>query len=236
MKQRIFKRIVRSPKSSASEIAVSTPGPASEFEPSDTHWKMFLLTWAEAQTRQRLSSDNFDKGILNCSTAGLVISLAFSKDVVPLATAVSPWLLYLSWALFLLVIVITMISFQVSFTASESNANDAYKLYLCGIDEVSDKLGWRNRYIRWGNVVAATIFVLAVAVTVFFVFINGIRTPEMKKPNIAQDGIPPGMLHKVPGVGPLQNGIPSGALPRVPAPQKPSPQLPIAKPTGESKK
>lgn len=234
MKQKSFKRISR--RAAPSQMGLPNPNPSNEFEPTDAHWKMFLLTWAEAQTRQRLSSDNFDKGILNCSTAGLVISLAFTKDVVPLATAEWPSLLYFSWALFLAAIVVTMISFQVSFKASEINANESYNLYLHGIEVSSKKLGWRDRYIRWGNLVAASLFLFAAVITVFFVFINAIKAPEMKKPNIAQDGIPPGMLHKIPSVGHLQNGIPSGSLPRMPAPQKPSPQQPAVKPAGESKK
>lgn len=142
---------------------------------------MFFATWAEAQTRQRLSSDNFDKGILTCSSAGLVLSLALIKDVVPLKTAIYPWLLFTSWVVFVVAISVTMISFLISYKASEDNANNIYELYLNGNEGAENKHNWRNGFILWGNRVAVSTFVCGVAAASLFVAINLMRPVENEK-------------------------------------------------------
>lgn len=75
---------------------------------------------AVIRTRQSSNTQMFDKAILTLSSAGLGVSLAFIKDIVPLDKAISVWglkttiVLYVSWGLFVAAIVTTLYSFIAS--------------------------------------------------------------------------------------------------------------------------
>ena len=73
--------------------------------------KLYAEARADLLKRQLSNSENADRAILSVSTAALGFSLAFLKDIVPLQEAVFPNLPYLSWALFTLSIVLTLLSF-----------------------------------------------------------------------------------------------------------------------------
>jgi hypothetical protein len=56
----------------------------------------------------------YDKQLLTLSSAFLVVSLGFIKDVVPLASAVHTWLLYTAYILLVLCIGLVLFSYQYS--------------------------------------------------------------------------------------------------------------------------
>jgi hypothetical protein len=82
--------------------------------------------WADCQS----GSDEFDKSILTYSTAGLGVSLVFLKDLVPLQQVVGVLLLYASWVLFGIAILVTVFSFQLSVLSQEKHLEHLREYYL----------------------------------------------------------------------------------------------------------
>jgi hypothetical protein len=191
--------------------------------------------WAEAQTRMRLSSDNFDKSILTYSTGGLAVSLTFLKDFVPIKSAVWPTLLFSSWTCFLLATSLTIVSFLVSHRAQELSMEFAEEYLLNGKEEFRDKTTWHGAFIKHSNIVAGAVFVLALLSTSLFVAINLSGRPEMTNSRvISQDGMPPAMMQKVPSNAPSQRGMPSATIPKAPSSPNTTTQSPASQPGAAS--
>jgi hypothetical protein len=70
------------------------------------------------------NAEAFDKAILTLSSGALALSLAFTKDIVSPATAEYNFLLYASWAFFMLALAVNVAGFMRSF----SNARQLRRL------------------------------------------------------------------------------------------------------------
>lgn len=150
-----------------------TPGSDPEpYVPDDETLKVYNAYLAEAEKRQLTSIDNFDKSILTYSSAGLALSLTFLKDFVPVAKASWTGLLYTSWVFFVLATCITIVSFLVSNKVQEWSKHDARKFFIEGLDEFKDKDRWQKRYIESSNMGAGGAFVVALATSTAFVWVN----------------------------------------------------------------
>jgi hypothetical protein len=196
----------------------------SEFLPSNEARAYYDKYWAEAQTRQRSSSENFDKSILTYSSSGLAVSLAFLKDFVPIKSAVWPSLLYSSWLLFVLATSLTISSFLISYREQELSIEFAEKYFLAGKAEFRNKLTWRSVFLKYSNICSGGAFVFALIATAFFVMFNlnqgGYMTDKRK---IVHDGMPSAVMQKTP-IAPLnERGMPSASMPLAPSvPPKPA--------------
>lgn len=124
--------------------------------------------WKDRQS----SSDEFDKSLLTFSSGALGLSLAFIKDIVPLATATRRGLLYASWISFAVCIMATIFSYPPSMKAIDKHLDDLYKYYVEGKQE------FLNPKNRWSDVVTilrgvgAFFFLAGVCITVLFVWLN----------------------------------------------------------------
>lgn len=74
----------------------------------DIRLKLYADTRSDLLKRQLSNSENADRAILSVSTAALGFSLAFLNDIVSLQGAMLFYLPYVSWALFVLAIVVTL--------------------------------------------------------------------------------------------------------------------------------
>lgn len=92
--------------------------------------KLYAETRSDLLKRQLSNSENADRAILSVSTAALGFSLAFLKDIVSLQDAIFPSLPYVSWALFVLSIVVTLCSFFSSQKAIEEQLDLANRYYI----------------------------------------------------------------------------------------------------------
>lgn len=126
----------------------------------------------ELTVKQNSNSENYDKSILTLSSAGLGLSLAFIKDIVPLARVHDHSMLLASWSFFAAAIVITLVSFQCSQRAIQRALDDAEKYYLKNIEEYQTKNNPWNTATSWLNSISGIAFVLAVLATAVFVFTN----------------------------------------------------------------
>ena len=148
-------------------VPVLPPGQESDhaYELYVEHQKQ---TWADCQS----ASDEFDKSVLTYSSAGLGVSLAFIKDIVPLARAVALPLLYGSWIAFGVTILITIGSYWLSIHAQRTHLEHLRKYYL---DKQPEYLNARNRAASWVGAfrwISGVCFLLAIAGTIVFSILN----------------------------------------------------------------
>ncbi|MEI8574822.1 hypothetical protein J0667_23065 [Methylomonas sp. WH-1] len=69
---------------------------------------------AELLKRQLSNTENYDKAILSLSSAALGLSLTAIKLIIPIDLAGHLWSIKLSWVLFLLTIIFSLVSFLIS--------------------------------------------------------------------------------------------------------------------------
>ena len=196
---------------------------------------------AELNKRELSNAENFDKAILTYSSAGLAFSLAFLKDFLPITKASWGWLLYCSWILFTLSIIVTIISYITSQLGIKKERDKGERYYR---DKIEEALKEKNIFVPLTerlNYGSGIIFVLAVVFTTLFVSINlerattmteqkkvafreGAPIPIVQKLQRINDGAPVPTIQKVAQPGDLRKGAP---VPTVqPVTQQPQPQQP----------
>ncbi|MCE2400059.1 hypothetical protein J4G08_04130 [Candidatus Poribacteria bacterium] len=74
-------------------------------------YEQYIKQDEELSKRDLSNVENLDKAILSLSSAGLGLSLVFIRNVVKLAEALHVWLLHLSWLMFVLAIISTLLSY-----------------------------------------------------------------------------------------------------------------------------
>ena len=153
---------------------------------------MFAEQKTELLKRQLLNSDNFDKAVLAYSTAGLGFSLAFLKDFLPIAKALANWLLYSSWALFVLSIVLTIVSFIASQRGIVKQLNLSERYYLKKDESALTERNLFSEITDCLNNLSAVAFVAALIATTVFVSLNLERASTMaeEKKVVLREGAP----------------------------------------------
>jgi hypothetical protein len=122
--------------------------------------------------RQMKDSEMYDKSLLTLSSAFLGLAVTFTKDVVPLENASWIYLMYSSWVLFALTIIITIFSFiyaQFIYTQLIKWAGD---YILDGKQEVKNKGGELGNKIIYLTSFSGLVFIVAVALLTSFVILN----------------------------------------------------------------
>lgn len=180
--------------------------------------RLFAELRGEIEPRKLANAENLDRHLLSLSSAGLGLSVAFIKDVVPLKAACHLSALISSWMLFGVAILVTLASFIISQRAQDRQLAIGKAYYLDGDTEA---LRWPNRWARWtegASHVSFAAFVAAVALTIFFVTANVVGARQMAK------------------TVPTQKGAPVPTIQQTPRPQPkdgaPVPQLQPVKPGG----
>lgn len=176
-------------------------------EDNNARLELYGKTRNDLLKRQLSNSENADRAVLTVSTAALGFSLAFLKDIVPLATASQPWLLYLSWLCFVLAIIITFASFFTSQKAIDDQLTLAERYYLHHDD---DAYAEKSTYVTITdrlNLSGSVVFVVGIVMTCAFAAINLGRETSMSDRKIAIDGATIPNLQRTPS-GSLQKGAP----------------------------
>jgi hypothetical protein len=165
------------PKSTGSSGAAAAPAlaPATVKPPDDAQKEAFELykmhaqqTWADKQA----SADGFDKNLLTYSGAALGVSLAFVKDIVPLAHARHMTMLYESWLVLVICIISTIFSFPFSQLAFVLHDKHLKKYYLEGLGEYLNKRNIWTWCVHACSLVAGGSFLIGLVLTVLFVYLN----------------------------------------------------------------
>lgn len=171
---------------------------------------------AELFKRQLSNSDNFDKAILTYSSAGLALSLGFLKDFIPVTRADASWLLFVSWALFVVSVVVTLFSFISSQLGISKQLALNERYYLRMDDTALSESNFFARCTDWLGYIAGTAFVVAIACSTFFVSINLERAATMveQKQVPLREGAPIPTIQQVPQT--VQRGAPVPGIQQVP--------------------
>lgn len=121
---------------------------------------------------RRLSFQQFDKAILTLSGGGLGLSISFIHQVIQLENAFYKWLLILSWILFALSVMLTLISFITSQFAFDHQLKLAEKYYVDNDECALKEFNKPARATTIINITSAVSFLIAVISLVLFVSFN----------------------------------------------------------------
>lgn len=137
--------------------------------------------------RQLSNSINCDNAILTLSSASLGLSLTFIKNIVPIERIDCRYLLFSSWGLFGLAIIVIIASFSASQKAITVQLEYAYQAYMKGKSEYLTK---KNTWAIWTdrlNILSGVSFMLGVVITIYFVVINTGESRMKNKEQNAKD-------------------------------------------------
>ena len=140
----------------------------------------------ELRTRELSNSENYDKSILQLSSAFLGLSVAFIKDIVDLKVADFVSILYFSWTFFFLAIICSVLSFQTAQEANRAQQQYAYEYYMNNRAEYLNKRPFSQKITTFLNYISGLMFILGVLFLAIFIHAN---TPKENTP-MAQDHTP----------------------------------------------
>lgn len=132
----------------------------------------------ELLRRQLSNSQILDKSILSLSTAGLGFSVAFIKNVVSLTPSTSLRLLHLSWLMFILAIICTLVSFLTSQESIKKELKRIYKYYLRKKEEVLNQRNLPAQITSWLSLASVIFYIAAISFTAGFIALNLNTTKE----------------------------------------------------------
>jgi|SRR5882724_7539001 len=161
-------------------------GPGEKGEISDDEkklrWELYSEHKKQAWEDIQKSTDSYDQSLLTLSSAGLGLSIAFIKDLVPLQSAVWLPLLYVSWVLFVLTILFTVASFLLSVKVQKLQLEYLWKFYVGRDDSYRDKKSWYSNSLQWCTIIGGTFFLSAFICTAVFAVGNVLRYSKVNEP------------------------------------------------------
>ena len=143
--------------------------------PDDDQEKFFELyvkEEADLSKRDLSNVENLDKAILSLSSAGLGLSLIFIRNVVKLADASHVWILYTSWAIFVLAITSTLLSYLFGQSALNKQSEFNEKYYLEGDEDAGQQTSRASKITRFLSYVSIFTYIAAVSFTALFIALN----------------------------------------------------------------
>ena len=179
----------------------------------------FYLQIRERLFQNQLSNaEGFDKAILSLSSAGLGLSFAFIKDIVPISHAEYIWLLEISWFFFVIAIISTLISYITSQAGLKNQLEYAEQYYVEEKEEFLNKPNYPAIATEWLGYVSAIMFIFAITSTTFFVVTNVRKEISMtdKQLKNLKEGAPIPLIQKLPSEIELRNGAPIPVMQKVP--------------------
>jgi len=133
---------------------------------------LYARTRDDLLARNLSNSEKYDNAILTLSTGLLGLSLAFIKDIVPLAQSHYVFLLIMSWCAFGASIVSTLVSFALSQRGIERQLEYAGKYYLEELEEFLDKKNRPKQWTDFVNYLSGILFIVGIITTILFVSLN----------------------------------------------------------------
>ena len=134
--------------------------------------KLHDILREELFRRQLSNSQILDRSILSLSSAGLGLSSVFVSNLVPLAEAAFRYLLYLSWGLFGLAIISTLVSLFVSQKGIDKQLKLNRQYYLENKEEVINQKNLWAKATSCLSYVSAIVYILAAFFMVLFIGLN----------------------------------------------------------------
>lgn len=116
------------------------------------------------------SQAEYSKQLLSLSSAVLALSVAFLKNLVSIQAAVLLPLLYVSWALFLATIFVTLIAIKISIRAHQIYKEDLDKMLAGQTNLVGET--WRDRLMPKLSWLSTSSFAIGILLLVVFSVVN----------------------------------------------------------------
>lgn len=142
---------------------------------------LYDKTRDELLKQQISNSETYDKSLLTLSSTFLGLSLAFIKDIVPLAQVRHLWILFLSWAGLTVVIVSTIWSFIYGQRVIKRLLNGAHRYYKEKDQKAFEESRRYSEQLDRVNELSGFVFIAAVLLSVAFVFVNFQPEASMSK-------------------------------------------------------
>ena len=177
--------------------------------------KLYNQSRNELLRRQLSNSQILDKSILSLSSAGLGFSVAFIKNVVSLTPATSLWLLHLSWLMFILAIICTLISFLTSQESIKKELKRIYEYYLRKKEKAINQRNLPAQITSWLSLASVIFYIAAISLTARFIALN---------PNTTKEYVIMENKKTPPREVPLPEGAPLPDTPPIPGPDLPPPE------------
>ena len=134
--------------------------------------RLYLEAKKPLEESRLSNSQLYDRAILTLSTSLLGLSIAFIRFIVPVADAHCKILLTISWYLFVLAIIVTVLSFWTSQQAIKIQLDYIYKYYIEGSEEHLNKTNICATATDILNYFSGGLFMLAIGFTILFITIN----------------------------------------------------------------
>ena len=134
--------------------------------------KLHDILREELFRRQLSNSQILDRSILSLSSAGLGLSSVFVSSLVPLAEATCRYLLYLSWGLFGLAIISTLVSLFISQKGIDKQLKLNRQYYIENKEEVINQKNLWAKATSCLSYVSAIVYILAAFFMVLFIGLN----------------------------------------------------------------
>jgi hypothetical protein len=152
-------------------LNIESPEPSEAKDPQQgLRDRLYEQQSLKCQDNVHQSQRDFDSAILTLSAGLLGLSLAFVKDIVPLAEAIDLPLLYCSWGLSVLAILFTLISFRTSAQAFDAQLPELCKQYID--PNYAPKTTSQAKITRWLTGFECASFIIAVLLTIAFAIVN----------------------------------------------------------------
>ncbi len=126
----------------------------------------------ELLRRELSNSQILDKSILSLSSAGLGFSLLLIKNVVPLKVAICMCLLHLSWILFIIAIVSTLLSFLTSQRAINKEIERVDESICAREEKNLNQKNLPDQITTVLSYVSTACYIAAVVLTFLFIALN----------------------------------------------------------------
>jgi hypothetical protein len=190
--------------------------------------RLYERTRAEILAANQSASENYDRALLTLSSGFLGGSLAFIEQVVGASVVHTAWLplLYGSWILFGLTIILTLASFLYNLFKAPALDKAAWEYYVLQ-DEAAGKDPFKiQRKVLWLNLAYGLCFAAAVGALGLYIYRNLGEPPVAKDPKQNERAIPPATFQKP--VPPASTTTETEPAPPV-QPQQPDQQQPQKK-------
>lgn len=131
-----------------------------------------LVSIAETEFK---NTGPYDKAILTLSGGALALSFVFIKDIIKPDQAVSGWLLYCAWCLFVLAIVNNISGFMFALRGSNAEwhmAISRYRLRTKSEEDLETLLDKNRTFLRRANILQGIFFLLGVISLSIYVMVN----------------------------------------------------------------
>lgn len=145
---------------------------------SEQRYEQYLKERDELLKRELLNTVNLDKNVLSLSTAGIGFSLVFLKYFFPQANPGHKWALYLSWTMFGVAILLTLISYFFGQHAikQQDKLNERIILrnnfFLSNNEDARKERPWSAKLTEWLRYFYVGAYILALFFLVLFTGFN----------------------------------------------------------------